>query len=261
MKWILLICCIFLATGCNEKNEPKTKSNETNQENVNQNTVEEDLNQSIIETEKILHEDVTEQPNHEQVVETAPGASVALSIDSFESTESVTTDDEQMIAYTESVEQEVMVMMSEEEETFKEKVADKFIEVVDFIYYDAPINGIYFKDLTESAQNKIKSVALRIDNAIESKIPNYKETLKEKYQIAIAYIKEKANVISEATQEKLETALGSENYQSLVDAKDDMKESFQNAAEVISEGASEIYQSGKEKVSNWYQGLKEKYAE
>lgn len=228
MRWILLISCLFLMTGCNEKEITPNQEEPTYPK----------------ETIKEENMDL-ENPNIDS---------------STENNMSVTQKEEQMITYTESLEQEVMTLLnSEKSETIKEKIADKFITIVDFIYYDASINGIYFKDLTESAQAKIKEIARRIDGAIESKIPDYKSTLKEKYQTALAYVKDKAGVISDKAQEKIEDTIGSENYQNFVDAKDDMKDSFQNAVEVISDGASHIYQSGKDKVSNWYQGLKEKY--
>lgn len=250
MRWILFICCVLLMTGCNEKKIMSTEnqidqgfSEETNNQTEEKQIEQNFLNKVNDQTEgKEKNQEFVSNPSNENI-ETIP-----------------VIKEEQMITHAESVEQEVMTLLSQEKsETIKEKIADKFITLVDFIYYDAPINGIYFKDLTESAQTKIKAIANRIDGAIESKFPNYKSTLKQKYQTVLAYVKDKANVVSDKVQEKVENTIGSENYQNFVDAKEDMKDSFQNAAEIISDGASQIYQSGKDKVSNWYQGLKEKY--
>ena len=66
-------------------------------------------------------------------------------------------------------------------ETFGQKAKNTFIKVVDFIFYDKDINGIYFKDLTDKAKLTIISLTLKLDNLIEKYFPNYKENISSKY--------------------------------------------------------------------------------
>lgn len=242
MKWILLLMGLFLITGCNEKN-----------------VVQNENNKKVVDTEQVDMESTpkgesipslvesTNDSNHEETTVSEPIVPVR-------------TEEDQVMQQIDTLNQEVTTLLATEQlETVKEKIITKFITLVDFIYYDAPIGNVYFKDLTASAQEKVRSILDRMDTAIEGKIPSYKDTLKEKYQKALQYMKTQVSNFSNKVSEKLESTMGSENYQNFIDAKDDMKESFQNTAEIIKEETSKVYQSGKEKVSSWYQELKEKY--
>lgn len=265
MKWILLIISLFLITGCSEK---RVVENENNQKVDMEETkigivdtapagIEPEESERKVETSNFL--DTQSKPEENNMY-----SNIEESQEKNENSEvtitPVPTKEVQTLQAIDSLEQEVTVLLAEEQtESLKEKIATKLITLVDFIYYDEPIGNVYFKDLTASAQEKVHAILTRMDHAIESKIPNYKDTLKEKYQKALNYVKTGIGNLTSAAGEKIESAMGSENYQNFVDAKDDMVESFQNTGKLIQEGASNIYQSGKEKVSNWYQGLKEKY--
>ena len=236
MKKVLFVLCLLLVTGCHQQ---QMKDSENPSIPVDANSVVEESSNVIQESEQ------TEVISASENTVELENPDIAVSIE-----------EEQVMHEVNQIEQEVTTLLeTESSSTLKEKVASKFITLVDFVYYDEPMNGVYFKDLTASAQEKVRSILERMDRAIENKIPNYKDTLKSKYQTALSYLKEKTS----QAKEKLESAIGSENYENLVESKEDMKESFQNAAEVITEGASQIYESGKEKVSNWYQNFKEKY--
>lgn len=75
-------------------------------------------------------------------------------------------------------------IQNEEKKPLKERAKNAFINVVDFIFYDKDIKGVYYKDLTDSAKLKVISLGLKLDNTIEKKFPNYKEELSSKYQNA-----------------------------------------------------------------------------
>jgi len=68
-----------------------------------------------------------------------------------------------------------------EDNSTKETIKAKFINIIDFIFYDGSIDGMKFNDLTSSAKLKIISIALSIDSKIENIIPGYKDTINEKY--------------------------------------------------------------------------------
>ena len=67
---------------------------------------------------------------------------------------------------------------------FKESAKNSFIKIVDFIFYDADINGVYFKDLTTKSKMTIIKYALLLDSKINSYFPDYKQELGEKYNLA-----------------------------------------------------------------------------
>lgn len=243
MKIIIILFCMICMTGCQQnKVKPSSEIDDHSNEKVAESTI--DSSQNINQPEEtMIEENITSNTSNATISEETPNRSVE-------------TKEEIAVQQIEMLDQEVHTMLqSESSTTLKEKVIDKFIILVDFIYYDVPINDVYFKDLTASLQNKVRSILERMDTAIENKIPNYKDTLKAKYQTVLSYLKEKTNV----AKEKIESAMGSENYDNFKQSADDMKESFQNVGSAIAEGASSLYEKGKEKVSNWYQELKENH--
>ena len=254
MKWIMLLISIIIVTGCNEKNVIQ---------NENKNKSEKILAQKIKEDSKTpsegeQHTNLQEYP--ESVIEntdvkketTNPEEQIIPSISVIEKEDNM---QEVMM-----LEQEVTTLLSKESTiTIKENIISKFITLVDFIYYDKPIGNLYFKNLTTNAQEKVKSIMEKMDQAIEIKIPNYKDSLKEKYHKALNYVKTKTANLSDKANEKIEQVLGNENYQNFIDAKNDMKESFQNTKEKVKEETSKVYENGKEKLSNWYQELKKNH--
>ncbi len=60
-------------------------------------------------------------------------------------------------------------------------IKNGFIKVVDFLFYDEPINGVKFSELSNSAKLKVLELALSIDKKIDDVFPDYKETISEKY--------------------------------------------------------------------------------
>lgn len=246
MKWVLVIISVLLFTGCNEKKIVENQNNAKVEENdPMKSQMESTEDQSVILNKEDNRDEFEKQLN-------------TLSQDMKQSYEKVPVleKEEQVIQQVNALEADISRLLSvEQPETIKEKVIEKFILLVDFIYYDEPIGTIYFKDLTVSAKENVLSIFMHMDAMIEKKLPNYKGTLKEKYQQALHYVKKQLDKVGE----KIEKTIGEENYQNFVDAKDDLTESFQNTAEWIKEGSSKIYENGKEKVSNWYQEFKEKH--
>jgi len=76
------------------------------------------------------------------------------------------------------------ITSSSDTTTYKEKAKNVFITLVDFIFYDGEIKGKKFSDLTTTAKAKVIFYALKLDGWIDSKIPDYKETLSSKYSDA-----------------------------------------------------------------------------
>lgn len=140
-----------------------------------------------------------------------------------------------------------------EDETTLDKLKSIFITAVDFIFFESEINGVKFDDLTNDGKQKILQIVANIDTKIEENFPNYKETIssytKEAYTNASKLIKNGANNINEFAKDKL----GEENYQSLIDAKDELINYTKEASDIILNFSSDLYNSGKEKIKNWYE--------
>lgn len=220
---LIWIICFLCVTGCSK-----------------QTTVENQNKQKIEPTVKEEKQEVLEESSKEEDIPTVK--------------------EEPMVQHFEAVETEVSsLLQAEKTEAIKETIAQKFIMLVDFIYYDSQINGVRFKDLTMTVQDNLKNILSRMDMAIETQIPEYKDTLKEKYHGVTNYVKEKASNLKDKVNTKVEETIGTENYNNFKEAKDDMKESFKNTGSAIADTTSTVYQKGKDKVKNWYENLKEKY--
>ena len=63
----------------------------------------------------------------------------------------------------------------------KEKTKEAFIKLVDFIFYDGELFGYKYKNLSQSAKEKVLYYALELDGYIDKKWPGYKETISSKY--------------------------------------------------------------------------------
>ncbi len=148
------------------------------------------------------------------------------------------------------------VNASSNDETFADKAKGTFIMIVDFFFYDGEIEGITFSELTQDGKELVLDLASRIDEAIEAKIPGYKETISDvasrAFNKASELIKKGANNLSEFAREKL----GEDNYNSLIEAKDELVYYTKNALNFIGDAGSKLFNSAKDKLNNWYQNFK-----
>lgn len=131
-----------------------------------------------------------------------------------------------------------------------------FVSIVDFLFYDGEINGITFDELTDSGKQKVLEIASKVDSAIESKIPGYKETISstasKAFNKASEIIKSGANNLNNFAREKL----GEENYQSIIDAKDELVYYTKNAINFLGDVGGKVFNSVKDKLDSWYQDFK-----
>ncbi|MEF2663612.1 MAG: hypothetical protein U0M92_04805 [Bacilli bacterium] len=111
---------------------------------------------------------------------------------------------------------------STQDENFKDKASSTFISIVDFLFYDGTIKGISFDELTEKGKEKVLEISSKIDVKLEEKCPGYKEKISNStskaYQKASKIIKKGAKNINDFAK----SALGDENYQAIIDAKDEL---------------------------------------
>lgn len=174
------------------------------------------------------------------------------------STITYSNNDEMAIQTFSNINNEIdSILNSEDIENAKEKAKGTFITIVDFIFYDSEINGVTFNELTDEGKQKVLELANKIDTKIENKFPNYKETIsattKKAFNKASELIKKGAYNLSEFSKEKL----GEENYNAIINAKDEFIDYTKQAIDIIGDVGSNIFESGKEYIKNWYENFKE----
>lgn len=147
---------------------------------------------------------------------------------------------------------------STQDENFKDKASSTFISIVDFLFYDGTIKGISFDELTEKGKEKVLEISSKIDVKLEEKCPGYKEKISNStskaYQKASKIIKKGAKNINDFAK----SALGDENYQAIIDAKDELAKYSKEALNFVTGTGSKVFNSTKEKLNEWYQNFKNK---
>ena len=141
-------------------------------------------------------------------------------------------------------------------ESFKEKAKSTFISLVDFIFYDGEIKGVTFKELTNAGKNKVIELAEMIDQKLEEKVPGYKNSISSVYGKTLNKIKDMFKNDTDNLDELLKKTLDIDDYYSIINAKDEMKQKLSNAKTFITEKGSNIISSVKEKLSSWYENFK-----
>lgn len=150
-------------------------------------------------------------------------------------------DNEEVINYSEEDVINYVSFMENEvsNNSISDNIKDKFIEVIDFIFYDKEIKGYKFSDLTTSAKIKIISMAIKIDSKIEEKIPNYKNTISSKYndikdRLVMLYLDTTISICSNNKEQcnKAKEIFG--------EVKDSCKIGFSYIKDILSKGKNKL---------------------
>ena len=128
---------------------------------------------------------------------------------------------------------------------FKTKGKGLFIKLIDFLFYNSQINGVTFQQLTTEEKLKLYSELVKLDSAIMTIEPNYKETLGEKYNTIKDFSKEKIDTV----KSKISERIGQEEYESIqnkINEKKDYGESiYTEKKDKVKKYAAEKYQNFK----------------
>ena len=106
----------------------------------------------------------------------------------------------------------------------KSKLKEYFVTGVDFIFFDKPIKGVYFKDLKADFK---RLAIINIETAgdqIEEWFPGLLGKIGTKYEMAKMFINEKYIEYLD----KIKAYLGEEDWNALIDIKDKLRDSFNN---------------------------------
>lgn len=242
---------IITSSGCSNNKKEVDNYNYDNGytvENFSQNHSNEQQSSASESTSSENNLTANENSKQEETIENKTSSTVD---------EELTIEDKEVIAYFNELKINVNeVLNSEEVEIVKDKLKGTFITVVDFIFYDCEIKGIKFDDLTEGAKQNILETASMIDNVIMTKFPNYKKeigsTVSNAYNKASELIKNGANNISDFSREKL----GEENYNAIIESKDELVDYTKNALDIVGDVAGTIWDKGTENIKNWYENFK-----
>ena len=139
---------------------------------------------------------------------------------------------------------------------FSDKAKATFISIVDFLFYDGTIKGVTFNELTDAGKQKVLELANKIDVKLEEKAPGYKDKISSStssaYNKASEIIKNGASSLNSFAKEKL----GDENYNSIIDAKDELVKYSKNALNLVGSAGSKLFSSTKDKLNDWYKNFK-----
>lgn len=143
-----------------------------------------------------------------------------------------------------SEQEEIETYMFEEDfELAKEKGKEYFINGIDFVFYGTSYKGITFDELASEAQKETLRNLNIMDSYVMEVYPDYKEDISDKYTIAAEFINEKYHLVLD----KIRLYIGDENYNSVKEIKDQIKE------DVIATGGK-----AKTKINDWYNDFKQK---
>lgn len=135
-----------------------------------------------------------------------------------------------------------------ENAAIREQAKEKFITIIDFLFYNGKIKGCTFNEVSTITKLKILQIALSIDVKIETYFPGYKETITSTTNKAYTSIKE---LIVKKYLE-LTTSICAKDPETCASAKQDfqdMKKSFSITWDLI----KNLTSSGVTNLKDWYE--------
>ncbi len=220
----------IILTGCQAKQENNVSQEEHNTSVIEQVETTELTENVVVETTPEIKEETTyptESPTTSETEEVITADESTQTIENFTFFEDAKNE---IINYIES----------EEYQKIKEKGKYYITTGIDFIFFDQPINGIYFDQMTEELKKDVIRDVKSLDEAIMAYYPDYKEDISSKYQIAAEFVSEQYLNVMDA----IKKYLGEENYNAVGEIKDQIKEDIGTKTE---EGIGYI----KDLYNNW----------
>lgn len=181
------------------------------------------------------------QINSTSTISSTPSSTASSNLEQENQEETLDTEE---FDYFDQAKKEIKELIeSEQVEQAKEKGKEYFITGVDFIFYDKEINGVTFDDLTEEGKKVTLENLETIDGWIMEIAPDYKDKISEKYQV----VKDFVSTTYYDVLESIKESLGEENYSTIQEKKNEIKDSITSTKD-----------KALEKVSEWYQNFKNK---
>ena len=162
----------------------------------------------------------------------------------------IDTSEAQVIAYFEQEDAYIETVKNSKDTSIINRLKSGFITIVDFLFYEKPIKGYTFKQLTEIAKLKVVKLALTIDAKIDQYFPGYKAQIKKGYDnIKSKLVTLYLNVTSTVCEK-----VGSTTCNQAKEDFQNMKDSFGLTFDFLKDIGSSITGS----IKDWYESFREK---
>ena len=194
-----------------------------------------------------------------QVIETTVSSDVNVTIDSddsaiSEATYEETNKDEIVLKYYQDEETKIKRLLNSNDKDMKQKVSEKVVTLVDFLFYDGEIKGITRTDISDETKNKLMNIIEKVDTKIEKRFPDYKEKISDKTSDALNFIKEKGTNGIHKLDDYLNQKV--DNYDEFKDVANSIisntKDDFNEVKDLAKPGFSKV----KDYYENWREDVK-----
>lgn len=194
-----------------------------------------------------------------QIIETTVNSDVNVTIDSddsaiSEATYEETNKDEIVLKYYQDEETKIKRLLNSNDKDMKQKVSEKVVTLVDFLFYDGEIKGITRTDISDETKNKLMNIIEKVDTKIEKRFPDYKEKISDKTSDALNFIKEKGTNGIHKLDDYLNQKV--DNYDEIKDVASSIisntKADFNEVKDLAKSGFSKV----KDYYENWREDVK-----
>lgn len=245
---ILTGLILINATGCKKDDGKITESvKESISNNIDNNTVKDNVDKKDSNDSSLLVPSINQSLSNETT------ANINSTVD-----ETLSKDEIIVNYFNEATDDINNLLSSDNIANAKVKCKEYFITFVDFIFYGGKIKDITFSELKEGTKETVIAIVQKLDNFIMKKFPNYKETISDKSK----YLYDKASELlhsgKDSINDYIETQVGDENYQKILDEINDIKERDKETWNNMKDFGSDVYETGKDKVKTWYENFKNK---
>lgn len=200
---------------------------------------------SITDEPPISNESSTPSDNtkDEEIINSTPNTSTENITNDKDISENSISTDEEIVTYFTNFESEV-----DQSSSLKDTIKEKFVTIVDFLFYDGKIGNKTFNELSNTTKLKVLEIALNIDQKIEKKFPGYKESISTnskniytniKGKIIQLYLDVTTNICNDNPELCNEAKIGLGN----------LKKSFSLTWDFVKETSG----IGLEKLKSWYE--------
>ena len=177
---------------------------------------------------------------------------IIISNNTFDEISNNENEDETILKYYEEEEKEITKLLEFNDKDIKQKVSEKIVILIDFLFYDGEIKGITVDEISDETKEKLIFITSKIDDKIDSFFPDYKEKISDKCREALVFIKEKGKNGINKLDDYLDRKI--DNYDDIKDGVQsvisDTKDDFNEVKDLVNSGVS--------KVKNYYENWRDK---
>lgn len=194
-----------------------------------------------------------------QVIETTVNSDECITTDLGEvtieeATYEETNKDEIVLKYYQDEETKIKRLLNSNDKDMKQKVSEKVVTLVDFLFYDGEIKGITRADISDETKDKLMNIIEKVDTKIEKRFPDYKEKISDKTSDALNFIKEKGTNGIHKLDDYLNQKV--DNYDEFKDVANSIisntKDDFNEVKDLAKSGFSKV----KDYYENWRADVK-----